>query len=202
MQKEESKKSKRGFAANAGEPKDSCAAGVPGESIIELMPGEYRLAQRDQTPPQEEWIVSTLDVGNALPAVIYPLTIRGNGATLVREASAEPFRFFEVVSGPFQLENITLQNGDVQEDWGGAIYSFNASITLDRVRLVNNYADNGGGLYLTFGGLSVQDSEFLENTAGFAGGGVYLDSAKATFVNTTFTGNTAESQGGQPVPQE
>ena len=184
------------FAANAGEAKDTCAAGVPGESVIELMPGEYRFTQRDQTPPQEDWVASVVEVGNALPAVIYALTIRGNGATLVRDESAEPFRFFEVMLGTFTLENITLQNGDVQDDWGGAIYSFNASMALDRVRLVNNYADNGGGFYFTLGGLTVRDSEFIENKAGFGGGGAYLDSAKATFVSTTFTDNVAESQGG------
>src|SRR5215207_3409256 len=184
------------FAANAGKPKDSCAAGVQGESIIELMPGEYRFTQSDQTPPQEAWIASTVSVANALPAVIYALTIRGNGATLVRDTAAEPFRFLEVMFGMLTLENITLQNGDVQDDWGGAIYAFNTSMNLDRVRFVNNHADNGGGFYLTFGGLIVQDSEFIENKADFAGGGAYLDSVKSSFVNTEFTGNTTESQGG------
>lgn len=184
------------FAANAGKPKDSCAAGVPGQSIIELIPGEYRFTQRDQTPPQEAWVTSTVKIGTALPPVINALTIHGNGATLIRDEAAEPFRFLEVMFGPFTLENITLQNGDVQDDWGGAIYSFNASLALDRVRFVNNRADNGGGIYFSFGGLDVKDSEFLENQASFAGGGVYLDSAKATFVNTTFTSNVAEAQGG------
>src|SRR5690349_7193932 len=37
------------FAANSAQPKDSCAAGVINESIIELMPGEYHFTQRDQT---------------------------------------------------------------------------------------------------------------------------------------------------------
>ena len=184
------------FAANAGEPKDTCAAGVQGESIIELMPGEYRFTQPDQTPPQEDWVVSVVEAGNALPAVIYGLTIRGNGATLVREETAEPFRFFELMFGTLTLENLTLQNGDVGDDWGGAIYSFNASMNLDRVRFVSNHADNGGGLYFTFGGLNVKDSEFIENRADFGGGGADLDSAKATFINTAFTGNIAEAQGG------
>jgi predicted outer membrane repeat protein len=184
------------FAANAGETKDTCAAGVQGESIIELMPGEYRFSLRDQTPPQEDWITSVVEVGSALPAIIYPLTIHGNGATLIRDEAAEPFRFFEIMLATFTLEDITLQNGDVQDDWGGAIYSFNASMKLDRVRFVNNHADNGGGFYFTFGGLTVQDSEFIENQASFAGGGADIDSAKSTFINTRFTGNTAESQGG------
>jgi len=185
------------FAANSGEPKDTCAAGVSGESIIELMPGEYRFTQRDQTPPQEEWIASTVRVGNALPVVIYALTIHGNGATLIRDESAEPFRIFEVMLSTLTLEDVTLQNGDVgEDDWGGGIYSFNASLNLKRVRFVNNRADNGGGIYLTFGALSVEDSEFIDNKAGFTGGGAYLDSSRSTFVNTQFTGNTTQSRGG------
>jgi hypothetical protein len=84
------------FAANSGEAKDSCAAGEPGKSIIELMPGEYHLTQRDQTPPQVEWLVSVLSVGDAFPPILFPLTIHGNGAVLTRDDGAEPFRFFEV----------------------------------------------------------------------------------------------------------
>ena len=184
------------FAANSGEPKDSCAAGVPGESIIELMPGEYLFTQRDQTPPQGDWVASTVTVGDALPLIIFPLTIRGNGATLVRDESAEPFRFFEVMFGTLALEDLTLQNGDVGEDWGGAIYAFNASLDLKNVRFVNNRADNGGAIYLTLGALSALDSSFTENEALFAGGGAYLDSSRSTFINTQFTGNVADAQGG------
>jgi predicted outer membrane repeat protein len=184
------------YAANSGTPQDSCAAGVPGESVIELMAGEYRFTQRDPTPPQEDWVASTVSVGNALPAVIYPLTLRGNGTALIRDEAAEPFRFFEVMFATLTLEDLTLQNGNVGEDWGGAIYSFNATLDLKNVRFMNNRANNGGGIYLTFGALSATDSVFVENQASFGGGGAYLDSSRSTFVNAEFTGNVAESQGG------
>jgi predicted outer membrane repeat protein len=185
------------FAANSGEPKDSCEAGVPGESIIELMPGEYRFTQRDQTPAQGDWVSSVAEVGDALPMIIHSLTIRGNGAVLSRDETAEPFRFFEVMFGTLTLEDLTLQNGDVgEQDWGGGIFAFNASLELKRVRLVNNRADNGGGIYLTFGAFSAQDSQFIENHASFAGGGVYLDSSRSTLINTEFTGNSSGSRGG------
>ena len=85
------------FAANSGEAKDTCAAGVPGESVISLMPGEYHFSQPDQSPPQFDWLVSIVEVGSALPPVVFPLTIQGNGATLIRDEGAEPFRFFEIM---------------------------------------------------------------------------------------------------------
>src|SRR5689334_3906031 len=65
------------FAANAAKPKDSCAAGAAEGSVIELMPGEYHFSQRDQTPPQVEWMVSVVAVGDALPPIFAPLTIKG-----------------------------------------------------------------------------------------------------------------------------
>lgn len=185
------------FAANSGEAKDSCAAGVPGESVISLMPGEYHFSQRDQSPPQFDWLVSIVEIGSALPPVVFPLTIQGNGATLVRDEGAEPFRFFEVmVNAALTLENMTLENGDVLDDWGGAVYASNSSLTLNRVRFVNNHADNGGAVYLTFGALTVQSSEFLENHASFMGGAINVDSAKVFVRSTQFIGNTSDSGGG------
>lgn len=185
------------YAANSSEPKDSCAAGVQGETVIELMPGEYHFTQRDQTPPQFEWLISVVDIGDALPPIDFPLTIHGNGATLIRDEGAEPFRFFELmVNASLTMDDITLQNGDVGEDWGGAIYASSASLNLTNVRFVNNRADNGGGVYLTFGSLTVQDCEFIENHAYFSGGGIYVDSARSTVRNTQFISNTTDARGG------
>lgn len=185
------------FASNSGESKDSCAAGVPDHSVIELIPGEYRFIQRDQTPPQAEWAFSLSTVGNALPSVIRALTINGNGAVLIRDSSADLFRFFEVLFGTLTLNDLTLQGGDVGEDeWGGAIYASNVSMVLDHIRFVDNHAENGGGLYFTLGGLTLTNSEFMENKAGFAGGGLYLDSARAEIISTKFIGNHAGGQGG------
>jgi len=185
------------LAANSGEPKDTCAAGAPDQSVIELMPGEYHFTQSDHTPPQVEWAISTSTGGNALPAVIRALTIHGDGAELIRDEGSERFRFFEVMFGRLALDNMTLQGGDVGEaDWGGAIYAANVSVTLDGVRIVNNYAENGGGLYLSLGALTVSNSEFIENRGGFAGGGIYLDSAKANIRTSKFVGNQAGGQGG------
>lgn len=185
------------IAANSGEPKDTCPAGAPGESVIELMPGEYHFTQRDQSPPQFDWLISVVDVGTALPAIVFPLTIHGNGVTLIRDEGSEPFRFFELmVNSALTMDNVTLQNGDVGEDWGGAIYSSSASLHLNRVRFVNNRADNGGGIYFTFGGLTLTECEFIENHAYFAGGGIDLDSAKSTFTKNKFIGNTSDAQGG------
>jgi predicted outer membrane repeat protein len=184
------------FAANSAQPKDSCAAGVINESIIELMPGEYHFTQRDQTPPQVEWMVSVVDVGDALPPIIYSLTIHGNGAKLIRDESAEPFRFFELMFGTLTLKDLTLQGGDVQGDWGGAIYSMNSSISLDNVHLLNNRAENGGAIYFNLGALTVQNSEFIGNHATSGGAALFVDSSRVTIDEARFEENTSDGNGG------
>jgi predicted outer membrane repeat protein len=185
------------FAANSGQPKDSCAAGVPGESIIELMPGEYHFTQRDQTPPQVEWLVSVLSVGDALPPVLFPLTIHGNDAVLIRDEGTEPFRFFEVmVNARLSLDHLTLQGGDVGEDWGGAIYAMSALLDLDQVRLVGNRAQNGGAIYFDLSALHVQNSEFIDNRALRSGGALFISSSRASIQSTRFDSNQSGADGG------
>ncbi len=185
------------FAANSGKPKDSCAAGDPGKSIIELMPGEYHLTQRDQTPPQVEWLISVLSVGDAFPPILFPLTIHGNGAILTRDEGAEPFRFFEVmVNSKLILDNITLQGGDVGEDWGGAINASSAVVELDNVHFINNRAENGGAIYLDLSGLTAKNSEFKDNFATGDGGALFISSSKANIQGTRLETNQADGEGG------
>jgi len=185
------------FAANARVPQDTCAAGVDGESVIELMPGEYHFNQRDQTPPQVEWATSVVSVGDALPPVIFPLTIHGNGAVLIRDEDAEPFRFFELmVNSKLMLENVTLQGGDVGEDWGGAIYAMNALLDVNNVRFINNRADNGGAIYFDLSALNIQDSEFNGNHVIGNGGALYINSSKANIQTTRFEANQSDGNGG------
>ena len=185
------------IAANSAQPKDSCAAGVADGTTIELMPGEYHFTQRDQTPPQFEWLASVVDVGDALPPVVFPLTIHGNGAMLIRDEGAEPFRFFELmVNSKLTLENLTLQGGDVGEDWGGAIYAMSALLDLKNVRFVNNRAQNGGAIYFDLSALTVQGGEFIGNHSSGSGGAIFISSSKTNIQSTRFEANEADGEGG------
>lgn len=183
------------FAANAAKPKDSCAAGAAEGSVIELMPGEYHFTQRDQTPPQVEWMVSVVTVGDAVPPIFTPLTIKGNGAKLIRDDSAEPFRFFELMFGTLTLQNLTLQGGNAGDDWGGAIYSMNGSINLDDVHFINNQAENGGGIYFNLGALNITNGEFSDNYSTNNGAAIFIDSSKSTIESAHFEGNRSDGEG-------
>ena len=185
------------MAANTAKQFDSCNAGVLGESVIELMTGEYVFTQVDESPPVYEWLISVTDVGTALPPIAYPMTIHGNDATLTRAENAEPLRFFELmVNSTLTMDNITIQNGDVAKDWGGAIYSMNSSITLDNTRFINNNSDNGGAIYFTFGRLDIANSEFVNNTSTGNGGALYIDSSRSLIQSTRFEGNESDGNGG------
>jgi predicted outer membrane repeat protein len=185
------------MAANTGKQFDSCNTGVLGESVIELMRGEYVFTQVDQSPPIYEWLISVTDVGTALPPIVYPLTIHGNGAILTRDENAEPFRFFELmVNSTLTMNNITIQNGDVQDDWGGAIYSMNASITLDNTHFINNHSDNGGAIYFTLGRIDITNSKFINNTSTGNGGALFIDSSRSLIQSSHFEGNQSDGNGG------
>ena len=185
------------MAANTAKQFDSCKTGVLGESVIELMPGEYIFTQVDESPPVYEWLISVTEVGTALPPIAYPVTIHGNGATLTRAENAEPFRFFELmVNSTLTMNNITIQNGDVAKDWGGAIYSMSSSITLENTRFLNNNSDNGGAIYFTLGRLDIANSEFVNNTSTGNGGALFIDSSRSSIQSTRFEGNESDGNGG------
>jgi predicted outer membrane repeat protein len=185
------------MAANTARQFDSCNTGVLGESVIELMPGEYVFTQVDQSPPVYEWLISMTQVGTSLPPIISPTTIHGNGAVLTRDENAEPFRFFELMTNStLTMNNITIQNGDVADDWGGAIYSMSASITLDNTHFINNRSDNGGAIYFTLGRIDITNSEFVNNKSTNSGGALYVDSSRSSIQSTRFEGNEADGEGG------
>jgi predicted outer membrane repeat protein len=184
------------IAANLKKSVDSCPAGGEESSIIELMPGTYRLTRIDATPHQVDWAYSTTGTGNALPAIVRTLTLRGNSAVLSREDASEPFRILEVLYGTLTLENITLQGGEVrEEDWGGAMLVANASLVMDGVTVKDSRAENGGGVQISNGGLVIRNSEFSGNTAFFSGGGLYADQVKAEITNSRFFDNKTDAWG-------
>ncbi len=184
-------------AANLLQPVDGCPAGVDGQTIIELMPGTYRLTKLDTTPQQVAWAVHTSKVGNALPAVARPVVIHGNGAVLLREGAAEPFRVLEILYGVTSVDHLTIQGGDAGPDnWGGGILVQHASLHLDNVLFTNNRAENGAGFYLNMGDLTIRDSEFRENTAFFSGGGFYAGDANIDIRDTRFIRNHNNGFGG------
>jgi CSLREA domain-containing protein len=73
---------------------------------------------------------------------------------------------------------------------GGGIASPNARLTVDRSRLVGNFARSRGGAIFSYGtALTISDSEIEGNTASY-GGGVYIKGGNAEFLRATVSGNS------------
>ncbi|MBE1607018.1 hypothetical protein [Actinopolymorpha pittospori] len=101
---------------------------------------------------------------NGLPVIVQPVSIEGNGATIVRAANAERFRIFSVgVGGNLKLRDVTVKGGDAPAEFGG------------------------GGLLVQQGGrATIQDSTFTLNRTDGSGGAI------ANFGNTRITGDAKD----------
>jgi hypothetical protein len=115
-------------------------------------------------------------------------------------------------AGKAHLTDLTITGGDPSDrgrtqaiSLGGAILNTGA-ITLDRVALVGNRADGGGGMFSVPGTTPVIRDSLIANNRAYSGGGLRLD-AGGTIINTTITGNrlldlppTAQAVPTRPVP--
>ncbi|PYC67899.1 hypothetical protein C7C45_19900 [Micromonospora arborensis] len=90
---------------------------------------------------------------NGLPVITKPITIKGEGATIVRAANAEPFRILEVgVGGNLRLRDVTIKGGSATVSGGGGIrVSTGGEATLEHINVVNNRAAGAGGGIANYG---------------------------------------------------
>jgi CSLREA domain-containing protein len=124
------------------------------------------------------------------------MTIRGAGAgrTVIDGAGLD--RVFAIGNrGSAHLSDLTVTGGDPSQGGtsqgialGGAILN-GGSITLDRVALVGNRADGGGGLFSVPNTHPIIRDSLIARNRAYSGGGLRLDSG-ATIINSTITGNT------------
>ncbi|WP_433385004.1 hypothetical protein [Micromonospora sp. KLBMP9576] len=137
-----------------------------------------------------------------LPVIYQPITIRGEGATIVRGPRAEAFRFFTVRDGgELTLSDAVLRNG-LSEAEGGSIYVVHgASAVIERTTLVDSTslsAEQGGGAIFNDGNMVVTGSRFIANhAAGTEGkGGGLLNGGVLDLRDSVFRGNSAVAYGG------
>ncbi|MEU2333381.1 hypothetical protein ABZ770_09005 [Streptomyces sp. NPDC006654] len=157
-------------------------------------------------------LTAPFSTGDGLPVVDQKLTIRGNGATIVRSGNPPAaFRIFHVAAGGnLRLEDLTVRGGSTDGDGGGVLVDSRGRLTLSGVDVIDNTATgNGGGVAVSpnatavvrngwvafdnaaYGGgvysagtLSVQGTEFSRDHARSIGGALYL-AAGNTFVDAS-----------------
>ena len=193
--------------ANVGDGKCASAAGnggctlraavqeanaADGTSTIAIPSGRYRLTIA-AVPAAGS--ASDRDAGNGDLDLNAEITVRGAGAerTIVDGGGVD--RVFEVDgAASAHLSDMTITGGDStagesQEiDLGGGVLN-QGKIALDRVEIVGNLADGGGGMFSIPGTDPVIRDSLIAANRAYSGGGLRLD-AGGEIVNTTITGNT------------
>jgi predicted outer membrane repeat protein len=142
---------------------------------------------------------SCIDIETAHTAI----TIVGNGA--VFDAGGKD-RFFTVGQAvTLVMSNVTLQNGTLGGDYGGAIFVTNGgTITLNDCSFRGNTASGGGAIFVTSAStiavastVTLNDCSFCGNTAVHQGNGgaILVGYGTAILNDCSFRGNTAQDQG-------
>jgi hypothetical protein len=148
---------------------------------------------------------TTPNGATALPTIINPLTIVGNGATIERSSApgTPEFRLFYAQykrfgqdRGDLTLQALTLRNGIAEV--GGAMYNLYGTMTLTNVTVSGNRATiyYGGGIHNEQGSLTLQNSTISGNSGGSDGGGGISNYGTLTLQNSTIRDNNAGGDGG------
>lgn len=128
--------------------------------------------------------------GVALPIIISPVTIIGNGATLERGNGTPNFRLFTVAAGGnLTLEGVTLRNGNAGGENGGSILN-QGTLTLRNSSLLNSQARYGGALYSS-GQVTLENVVVTGSTAQEQGGGVFQAGSTLQVTGGTWENNRA-----------
>jgi hypothetical protein len=131
-------------------------------------------------------------------AITNPVTITGPGARLLTITGRTSARVFRVTSANVSISGLSIVNGKVTDDNGGAI-SNSGGLTLTDCRIFNSVAantGNGGGVYNgTNASLTLLRCTFNGDSAGQLGGGVQNEGI-LTATNCTFSDDSAIQGGG------
>lgn len=141
--------------------------------------------------------------GNSTPKGNGPTIAVFNGATVNVEGCSfsdnDGYGFLARVDGSGAILNI--KDTEVKNNTGNGLYSTKlGSLTLERVRFLNNHAveDSGAAAFIegTDGEILFKDCEFIGNKADYRGGAICVSGvADVTIKGGKFDGNSANGQG-------
>ncbi|MBT8102465.1 MAG: right-handed parallel beta-helix repeat-containing protein, partial [Gammaproteobacteria bacterium] len=165
----------------------------PVADTITLPAGVYTLT----LGPSGDNVAATGDLD-----VLDSLTINGAGArTTIIDGNAN-YRIIDFPAnvGTLTLSDLTLRNGNVPTQAGGAIRNLDNPVFLTDVSLIGNTAEDGGAVHVSSGdgSLTANRVTMSGNSANKKGGAVYGTGGgiRINITNSTFNGNSAVEQGG------
>lgn len=144
---------------------------------------------------------SVFEDKNALPSIFSEIIVNANNAEITRPiSSTTELRFFNVLAtGNLTLNDVTLSQGYLENDGGGAIYS-EGTLTLNNATFSENVGSPGGAIYQLNGVIDIQNSQFLDNKTPVGNsiynriaGAIVLTHTDATINQTEFHRNRASA---------
>jgi hypothetical protein len=169
-------------------------AGAAGGSTVSIPAGRFRLS----IPPADNSVAGSAQGVDSLTGDLVinnEMTIKGagGGRTVIDGGGLD--RVFAINQGGIgHFSDMTITDGDASRGatsqgiaLGGAILNNNQA-TLDRMELVGNLADGGGGMFSIPGTHPIVRDSLIADNRSYSGGGLRLDSG-GTIINTTITGN-------------
>ena len=125
--------------------------------------------------------------------------IDGGGLDIVIDNSDE-------TSHPSEISNLTIQNGTTTGKGGGISLKMTGELLLKNIKVDNNYALKGGGIYIEGQGsisllstvVYIENSIISNNIADTNGGGIAFsgDLISSIMKNVTVVNNSASNEGG------
>ncbi|WP_089101791.1 hypothetical protein [Streptomyces hyaluromycini] len=148
-------------------------------------------------------LTTPFSTGEGLPTISQPLTIKGNGATIVRDGNATPeFRIFHVLAGGnLRLQDLTVRGGNATiatgtGNGGGILVDSNGKLTLVKVDVIDNTASlNGGGVALSTNATANIRRSWVAFNNALNGAGLYSQGT-LTVDNSEIGRNHARALGG------
>lgn len=164
-------------------------------TLVVVPAGRYRLTIPPAAGEDTAGSAAAVDGANGDLDVSRAVTLQGAGANRTVLDGNGLDRLLAVGNaGTAHVSDLTMTGGDPSRrgttqgiSLGGAILNTGA-ITLDRVALVGNRADGGGGMFSVPGTTPVVRDSLIADNRAYSGGGLRLD-AGGVITNTTITGN-------------
>ncbi|MBI5567998.1 MAG: hypothetical protein HY870_24080 [Chloroflexi bacterium] len=178
-----------GSNSNTG---DGLCADANGDCTLRAAIQQANATPGAQSIALPDWQV-ILDTDLAINADV---TITGLGAGKTILGGDGSHRILTIANGvAVTITDVTLQGGYATSADGGGLYVSNeANVTLDRVQLSGNHADQRSGAIWNDGSLTIDDSSITGNDADTGAGGIG-SAGTLSLSNVTVSGNIGQSGG-------
>ena len=124
------------------------------------------------------------------------LTIGGNSKATIRKDTNPTTRdltIFTITAANVTFRQLTLENGNMNDGLGGAVYADKANVTFDSCIIQRNKADAGGAIYAANGSnIKLESTSVYRNNA-TNGTAIYIQNGTLDLQNSIIDGHTGKN---------